>query len=106
MYGFTPVTGGFKDHFYNPRTRAQERVTRIFRMHANKRYAEQKMHAGEIYGLVGLKDTSTGDTLCDPDLPIVYERMEFPQPVLSRAIEPKSTGDEEKLIRRACTALR
>jgi elongation factor G len=89
--------GGFKDHFYNPRTRAKERVTRIFRMHANKRHAEQKMHVGEIYGLVGLKDTSTGDTLCDPDFPIVYERMEFPQPVLSRAIEPKSTGDEDKL---------
>jgi len=89
--------GGFRDHFYNPRTRVKERVTRIFRMHANKRHAEQKMHAGEIYGLVGLKDTSTGDTLCDPDFQIVYERMEFPQPVLSRAIEPKSTGDEEKL---------
>jgi elongation factor G len=89
--------GGFKDNFYNPRTRAKERVTRIFRMHANKRHAEQKMYAGEIYGLVGLKETATGDTLCDPDFPIVYERMEFPQPVISRAIEPKSTGDEEKL---------
>jgi elongation factor G len=89
--------GGFKDHFYNPRTQAKERVTRIFRMHANKRHAELKMHAGEIYGLVGLKDTITGDTLCDPDFPIVYERMEFPQPVLSRAIEPKNIGDENRL---------
>jgi len=89
--------GGFKDHFYNPRTRVNERVTRIFRMHANKRHAELKMHAGEIYGLVGLKDTTTGDTLCDPDFPIVYERMEFPQPVLSRAIEPKNTGDDNRL---------
>ncbi|MBN1128962.1 MAG: elongation factor G, partial [Chitinispirillaceae bacterium] len=88
---------GFKDLLLNPRTKARERVTRIFRMHANKRHAEQFMHAGEIYGLVGLKDSTTGDTLCDPDFPIVYERMEFPLPVLSRSIEPKSTVDEEKL---------
>jgi elongation factor G len=97
--------GGFKDHFLNPRTRTKERVTRIFRMHANKRHAEQFMRAGEIYGLVGLKETTTGDTLCDPDFQIVYERMEFPQPVLSRAIEPKNTADEEKLtqaLQRLC----
>jgi elongation factor G len=97
--------GGFKDQYFNPRTKARERVTRIFRMHANKRHAEQFMLAGEIYGLVGLKETTTGDTLCDPDFQIVYERMEFPQPVLSRAIEPKNTGDEEKLtqaLQRLC----
>jgi elongation factor G len=88
---------GFKDQLLNPRTKSKERVTRIFRMHANKRHAEQFMHAGEIYGLVGLKDTTTGDSLCDPDFQIVYERMEFPAPVLSRSIEPKSTVDEEKL---------
>jgi elongation factor G len=90
--------GGFKDQFINPRTRAKERVTRIFRMHANKRHAEQFMCAGEIYGLVGLKDTTTGDTLCDPDFQIVYERMDFPATVISRSIEPKSTADEEKLV--------
>jgi elongation factor G len=90
--------GGFKDLLLNPRTKARERVTRIFRMHANKRHAEQFMHAGGIYGLVGLKDTTTGDTLCDPDFQVVYERMEFPTPVLSRSIEPKSTVDEEKLV--------
>jgi elongation factor G len=89
---------GFKDLLLNPRTRAKERVTRIFRMHANRRHAEQFMHAGEIYGLVGLKDTTTGDTLCDPDFQVVYERMEFPLPVLSRSIEPKSTVDEDKLV--------
>jgi elongation factor G len=89
---------GFKDVFINPRTRARERATRIFRMHANKRHAEQNMFAGEIYGLVGLKDTSTGDTLSDPDFQIVYERMAFPQPVLFRSIEPRSTADEEKLV--------
>jgi elongation factor G len=88
---------GFKDQLVNPRTKAKERVTRIFRMHANKRHAEQSMQAGEIYGLVGLKETTTGDTLCDLDFPVVYERMEFPQPVLSRAIEPRNTADEEKL---------
>jgi elongation factor G len=66
-------------------------------MHANKRHAEQFMHAGEIYGLVGLKETTTGDSLCDPDFPVVFERMSFPLPVLSRSIEPKSTVDEEKL---------
>jgi len=96
---------GFKDQILNPRTRAKERVTRIFRMHANKRHAEQSMLAGEIYGLVGLKETTTGDTLCDADFPIVFERMEFPQPVLSRAIEPKNTVDEEKLaqaLQRLC----
>ncbi|MBN2037151.1 MAG: elongation factor G, partial [Chitinispirillaceae bacterium] len=89
---------GFKDALLNPRTRTRERATRIFRMHANKRHAEQAMHAGEIYALVGLKDTTTGDTLCDPDFQIVFERMEFPLPVLSRSIEPKSTVDEERLV--------
>ena len=89
--------GGFKDHFINPRTKTKERVTRIFRMHANKRHAEQFMHAGQIYGLVGLKETITGDTICDPDFQVVFERMEFPQPVLFRSIEPRSTADEEKL---------
>jgi elongation factor G len=96
---------GFKDQLVNPRTKTRERVTRIFRMHANKRHAEQGMQAGEIYGLVGLKETTTGDTLCDADFPVVYEQMEFPQPVLSRAIEPKNTGDEEKLaqaLQRLC----
>jgi elongation factor G len=88
---------GFKDIFYNPRTKTKERVTRIFRMHSNKRHAEQNMQVGDIVGLVGLKDTTTGDTICDVDFPIVFEKMHFPEPVLSRSIEPKSTIDEEKL---------
>jgi elongation factor G len=66
-------------------------------MHSNKRKPEQIMHAGEIMGLAGLKDTTTGDTICDMDRPISLEPMTFPQPVISRSIEPKSTGDEEKL---------
>ena len=88
---------GLRDLYINPRTKAREKVTRIFRMHSNKRHAEQFMRAGDIVALVGLKDTTTGDTLCDPDFPIVYERMVFPDPVLWRSIEPKSTADEEKL---------
>jgi len=88
---------GFKDVFFNPRTKTKERITRIFRMHSNKRHAEQFMQVGDIVGLVGLKDTTTGDTICDPDFPIVFEKMLFPEPVLSRSIEPKSTVDEEKL---------
>jgi elongation factor G len=66
-------------------------------MHSNKRKPEQAMHAGDIMGLAGLKDTTTGDTICDPEHPISLEQMVFPQPVISRSIEPKSTSDEEKL---------
>jgi elongation factor G len=88
---------GIKDVFFNPRTKTKERITRIFRMHSNKRHAEQFMQVGDIVGLVGLKDTTTGDTICDFDFPIVFEKMTFPEPVLSRSIEPKSTVDEEKL---------
>jgi elongation factor G len=86
-----------KSTLVNPRTGTRERITRIFRMHSNKRKPEQIMHAGEIMGLAGLKDTTTGDTICDVDRPISLEPMTFPQPVISRSIEPKSTGDEEKL---------
>ncbi|MBN1576401.1 MAG: elongation factor G [Chitinispirillaceae bacterium] len=89
---------GMKNSFSNPRTRTKEKVTRIFRMHSNKRHAEQIMQTGDIVALVGLKDTTTGDTICDPDFPVVFERMTFPDPVLSRSIEPKSTVDEEKLV--------
>jgi len=86
-----------KDVFFNPRLSQRERVTRIFRMHSNKRHAEQFMCAGDIIALVGPKFATTGDTLCSQDSPIVYERMVFPETVLSRSIEPKSTVDEEKL---------
>ena len=86
-----------KSTLVNPRTGTKERITRIFRMHSNKRKPEQIMHAGEIMGLAGLKDTTTGDTICDVDRPISLEPMTFPQPVISRSIEPKSTVDEEKL---------
>ncbi len=88
---------GFKSVLYNPRIKSKEKAARIFRMHSNKRHAENSMEAGDIVGLVGLKDTTTGDTICDPDFPIIFEQMTFPDPVLSRSIEPKSTADEEKL---------
>ena len=67
-------------------------------MHSNKRHAEQVMRAGDIIALVGLKETTTGDTICALDFPVVFERMVFPETVLSRSIEPKSTVDEEKLV--------
>jgi len=86
-----------KSTLLNPRTNSKERITRIFRMHSNKRKPEQAMHAGDIMGLAGLKDTSTGDTICDPEHPISLEKMTFPEPVISRSIEPKSTSDEERL---------
>ena len=86
-----------KSTLVNPRTGTKERITRIFRMHSNKRKPEQIMHAGEIMGLAGLKDTTTGDTICEVERPISLEPMTFPQPVISRSIEPKSTSDEEKL---------
>jgi elongation factor G len=86
-----------KSTLLNPRTGTKERITRIFRMHSNKRKPEQMMHAGEIMGLAGLKDTTTGDTICDAEHPVSLEPMTFPQPVISRSIEPRSTNDEEKL---------
>jgi elongation factor G len=88
---------GFKSVLYNPRIKSKEKAARIFRMHSNKRHAENSMEAGDIVGIVGLKDTTTGDTVCDLDFPIIFEQIAFPDPVLSRSIEPKSTADEEKL---------
>ncbi|MBD3314283.1 MAG: elongation factor G [Chitinivibrionales bacterium] len=81
----------------NPRTGAREKVSRIFRMHSNRRKPMMSIEAGEILALVGLKTTTTGDTLCDPTKPIVYEKLVFPETVVSRAIEPRSAADEEKL---------
>jgi len=86
-----------KDTVYNPRTGTKERIMRIFRMHSNKRKPEEQVHTGDIVALVGLRDTKTGDTICEVTKPIVLEQMNFPNPVISRSIEPKSTGDEEKL---------
>ncbi len=75
----------------------KERVGRILRMHANDREEVKTVYAGEIAALVGLKSTRTGDTLCDPEHPIVLEKIEFPEPVVSLKIEPKTKADQEKM---------
>jgi elongation factor G len=82
---------------YNSTKEKKERVGRLLRMHANKREEVECITAGDIAGAVGLKFTTTGDTLCDPDRPIVLESMDFPAPVIAVAIEPKTKADEEKL---------
>ena len=75
----------------------KERIGRLLQMHANHREDKDAVFAGDIVAAVGLKNTTTGDTLCDPAHPIVLERMEFPEPVISVAIEPKTKVDQDKL---------
>ncbi len=75
----------------------KERIGKLFQMHANKENPVESVTAGHIYAAIGLKDTTTGDTLCDPDNQIVLESMTFPEPVISVAIEPKTKADQEKL---------
>lgn len=77
---------------------ARERFGRIVQMHANKREEIKEVRAGDIAAAIGLKDVTTGDTLCDPDAPIILERMEFPEPVISIAVEPKTKADQEKWV--------
>ncbi|MFJ4294334.1 elongation factor G, partial [Cupriavidus sp. NPDC089707] len=85
------------DTVYNPVKSKKERLGRILQMHANQREEIKEVLAGDIAAAVGLKDATTGDTLCDPAAPIVLERMVFPEPVISQAVEPKSKADQEKL---------
>ena len=75
----------------------KERIGKIYRMHANKREEIPQASAGDIIAVMGLKDTTTGDTLCDIDKPVILESMDFPAPVIHVAIEPKTKGDQEKL---------
>ncbi|MCX7589513.1 MAG: elongation factor G [Patescibacteria group bacterium] len=75
----------------------QERIGRILRMHANQREEVEEVYAGEIAAIVGLKNTTTGDTLCDPNNPIVLEKITFPEPVIGIKIEPKTKADQEKM---------
>ena len=75
----------------------QERVGRMVLMHANNREEISEVYSGDIVALVGMKDTRTGDTLCDPLKPVILEKMEFPEPVIEMAVEPKTKGDQEKL---------
>src|SRR6185503_16263815 len=82
---------------YNSTKDKKERVGRLLRMHANKKEEVEAVAAGDIAAAIGLKLTTTGDTLCDPDRPVVLESMTFPDPVIAVAIEPKTRADEEKL---------
>jgi elongation factor G len=82
---------------YNSTKQRTERVGRLLKMHANKREPIEEVYAGDIAALVGIKQVSTGDTLCDEKKPIVLESMDFPEPVISLAIEPKTKSDQEKL---------
>ncbi|MDI6717666.1 MAG: elongation factor G [Patescibacteria group bacterium] len=75
----------------------QERIGRIVRMHSNKREEVEEMYTGDLGAIVGLKNTTTGDTLCDPEKPIVLEKITFPEPVISVRIEPKTKADQEKM---------
>ena len=75
----------------------KERVGRMLLMHSNSREDIKEAYAGDIVALAGLKLTTTGDTLCDPSSPVVLERMEFPEPVIEIAVEPKTKGDQEKM---------
>jgi elongation factor G len=75
----------------------RERIGRMLQMHANHREDIKEARAGDIVALAGLKNTTTGDTLCDPNSPVVLERMEFPDPVIEIAVEPKTKGDQEKM---------
>ncbi|MBL5928098.1 elongation factor G [Enterobacter asburiae] len=85
------------DAVYNPVKEKKERIGRIVLMHANDRHEVDELRAGDIAACVGLKDVTTGDTLTDPNAVITLERMEFPDPVISLAIEPKTKGDQEKM---------
>ena len=82
---------------YNATKRRTERVGRLLKMHANKREEIKQVYAGDICAAVGLKQVGTGDTICDEKQPVILESMDFPEPVISLAIEPKTKGDQEKL---------
>jgi len=82
---------------YNPTKSKKERLGRILQMHANQRIELKEVRAGDIAAAVGLKEATTGDTLCDPDAIIILEKMEFPEPVISQAVEPKTKVDQEKM---------
>ncbi|MCL2369800.1 MAG: elongation factor G [Firmicutes bacterium] len=96
---FRCYSGSLKSGSYvvNSTKDKKERVGRLLQMHANKREEISEIFAGDICAIVGLKDTTTGDTLCDADKPIILESMDFPEPVIRVAIEPKSKQDQEKM---------
>jgi elongation factor G len=75
----------------------RERIGRMLQMHSNSREDIKEAFAGDIVAIAGLKETTTGDTLCDPLKPVILERMEFPDPVIEIAVEPKTKSDQEKM---------
>jgi len=85
------------DTVYNAVRNRKERIGRLLQMHANQREEIKEVYAGDIAAVVGLKEASTGETLCDPGHIITLERMEFPEPVISQAVEPKTKADQEKM---------
>ena len=89
------ITSG--SYVLNSTNGKKERISRLVRMYADQRLEEQEVYAGDICAAVGLKDTTTGDTLCDENAPIILEKMSFPEPVISVAIEPKTKADQDKM---------
>src|SRR5574343_765140 len=85
------------DTIYNPVKQRKERIGRILQMHANEREEIKELRAGDIAACVGMKEVTTGETLCDPDAVITLERMDFPEPVIHVAVEPKTKADQEKM---------
>ncbi|HEX6641032.1 MAG TPA: elongation factor G [Thermoanaerobaculia bacterium] len=96
---FRVYSGSLKagSYVYNSTKDKRERIGRVLQMHANHREEREIVYAGEIAAAIGLKDTKTGDTLCDADKPIILEAMKFPEPVINVAIEPKTKADQDKL---------
>lgn len=94
IYSGKLVSGSYT---YNSTKGAQERIGRLLLMHANQREEIKEAYAGEIVAVVGFKDTITGDTICDPEKPIILEKISFPDPVISLAIEPRTKNDQEKM---------
>ncbi|MCB6367548.1 elongation factor G, partial [Intestinibacillus massiliensis] len=96
---FRVYSGSLKagSHIYNSTKGKKERIGRILQMHANKREEIEEVYSGDIAAAVGLKDTTTGDTLCDDKHEIILESMEFPDPVIEIAIEPKTKAGQEKM---------
>ena len=102
----TPARSKTGDAGLNSATGKKERIGRLLQMHANKREEIDEVYAGDIAAVVGLRDATTGDTLCATNAPILLEAMHFPEPVISIAIEPKTKADKEKLGQTRSTARR
>ena len=94
VYSGTLESGSY---VFNSTKGKKERIGRILQMHANSRQEIERVYAGDIAAAVGLKDTTTGDTLCDDKAQVILESMEFPEPVISVAVEPKTKADQEKM---------